>query len=466
MVNMSDVVSRIIEQSKRRLVLAEAVPIILTFAGVALLARGMALLLRPEAADAIGFWSTLASAVAAVTIVLVRLTMMQSLHVAQRLDRRLQLSETLSTAYELRDRPAGPVMRTLRSRADALAAQVDLHRVVPWWSRAAMFALGFLLVAALVVLAGMLRPSPQVAVDIPAGIEATDEEQVTSEGLDTLAQLLADDADRKNSDYLAAVSHSVERLAEQLQSGRSLEDVAAELKTLLEHAKAGYEGQLPSWLHGNSDDLQNMLQDAASFSEAKRQATLSREAQRDGSTEAGGLSSDMYNLDPSILERSAADLPAGVNPNQSKAGGEREGNLDNGPMGGSDFQPRPMDSEELDNAGALPIGGAAQSGKGESNIAGGGSQPLLDDAGFLQSMPDPASEMALTAADPQDDGHIRIYVPTSAEARDASGAVGGAEAYARQAAQAVDRQAVEGDAALVVSRYFNNAAGAGPGGPP
>lgn len=456
MAHASDAVTHIVEQAARRIALIEAVPLVLALAGAALLAWGAALLLSPSMASQIGLWSFAAAAAAGATVVAVRLRATSRLRVARRMDRQLMLSEMVSTAYELRDRDDGPVLRALRERAGTLAGQVDLRRLGAWGSRAMLLAGSFLVVAGLVAAVALLRPAAETGAETPTAAGAANEAPPVSSGaLDTLAKLIADDAERKNSDYLAAVSRSIEQLAEQLHAGQAPDDIAAQVQALLDHARAGYEGQLPSWLQGGSNDLQRVLRNASDFAEAKQQAASARAAKRGDPQQAGGLSSDMYTLDPSVLDRSAAELPVATNTNQSKAGGEREGGLDTGPMGGGDFAAQRMDSEQLERAGALPIGGAAQSGKGESNVAGGGSQPLLNDSGFMQSMPDPTREMALTAADPQEDGHIRIYMPTGAEAHDAAGAAGGAAAYARQAAQAVDRQAVDGDAARVVARYFN-----------
>lgn len=457
MAHASDAVAQIVEQAARRIALIEAVPLALGLAGAVLLAAAVAQLLVQSMIGQAPFWPFALAAVLGALVVVVQLRTASRPRAARLLDHELRLGEAVSTAYELGDRGNGPVLRALRGRADALAGQVDVRRLGRWRSRTMLLAAGFLAIAALVAAAVALRPTVHTGAATPTTEVSDEAPRVTADALDTLAKLLADDAERKNSDYLAAVSRSVEQLAEQVKAGLSPEDVTDELQALLDHAKAGYEGQVPSWLQDGANDLQNVLRSAADTAEARRQSDLARAAKRSDPQQAGGLSSEMYKLDPSVLDRSAAELPAG-NPDPAKAGGEREGTLDGGPAGGGDFAARKMESEQLEQAGALPVGGAAQSGKGESNVAGGGSQPLLNDAGFLKSMPDPTSEMALSAADPQEDGHIRIFVPTGAEAHDAAGAGGGAAAYARQAAQAVDRQAVSGDATRVVSRYFNSAA--------
>jgi hypothetical protein len=115
-----------------------------------------------------------------------------------------------------------------------------------------------------------------------------------------------------------------------------------------------------------------------------------------------------------------------------------------------------MQDEAFESAGALPVGAAAQSGKGESNIAGGGSQPLAPDSGFLQSMPDPTEAMSIAADNPQSGSRIRLHVPTGAELSDTASLGGGsANDWARQSAQSVSRQKVSANASAVVSRYFN-----------
>lgn len=443
--------ARLISQVARRDALARSAPAVAVVLGVAILIGVGERLLGSFVAVRAEYIALAAAALVGAAVVLAARRKVSARTLAARVDRQFGLHETLSTAVGMDAATAnGPVERALTRYANRLAASLDPRKMTPLQGRPAVAALSFLLVA--VVLAGVVlllperarRPSSQ-APNISQVETAIDSSQ-----LEALAQLLTEDAERQDSDYLAAVAHSVEQLAEDLKQGRASDLVASDLEALLEHARAGYGSKAPDWLQESAGDVGNVLAQATAALQAEQQAREVR-----ASTPAGdGSSLDMYDLARRRTETNAelakANAPADT-PTPDGAGGG-----DGAPSGSDDFAASPMQSQQLQQVGSFSAGGAAQSGKGESNAAGGGAQPLLDDSGFLQSMPDPTVDMALTAADPQQDGRIRLFVPTSAEASASTGMANAAADYARLAAQVVDRQAVDEDALPIVSRYFNN----------
>jgi len=450
--------SAFLSRIARRQALAAGLPALLWLAGVALLAWAGARLLAPATASQLGPALLAAAVLAGVTVaVLCWRLLPPRWRVAARLDRQLGLHETLSTALEAGQ---GPVARALARKAGETAAALEPARIVPLLGRQTLIALAFLAASGMFAGAVAFMPEHAITPDGPVEVSVQTKAPIEAEAVQALAELLAQESRQRRSDYLAAVSRQVEKLAEELAAGRAPETVEADLAALLEHARAGYGEDVPDWLQAEAGDIGAALGNAQAAMEAQRKR---REA-RTNAPAGDSTPVDMYNL---ARERTAAnaelaegDAPADT-PSPEGAGGRE----DSGPSGSDEFVASPMQSQKLQNAGSFSAGGAAQSGKGESNIAGGGSQPLLDDSGFLEAMPDPTQDMALTAADEQQDGHIRVFVPTAANASDATGTVDGATAYARFAAQVMHRQTVSPDARPVVARYFNTMPNPGDGAP-
>lgn len=379
--------------------------------------------------------------------------------IARRTDFRLHLSEALSTSIDLPPANQNAVTRALQAYGAGIAARIDIRRAIPLFTRSTALALAMLTLAIFGTSAAysLIGPPPP-ALPAETAPETTAEDPISADDIDMLAQLIADDAERRDSDYLKAVSNSLQELAQAARDGTPPQQLQEQLAALLDHAAAGYDGNLPNWMSADTADASALLQNARAFSQARRQAALARQQAQGDKPMAASASADMYNLPEDRLLRSAGTPPPGSQPPpQQGEGSEREGGLKSASLsGGGDFAATPMQDEAFESAGALPVGAAAQSGKGESNIAGGGSQPLAPDSGFLQSMPDPTEAMSIAAADPQSGSRIRLHVPTEAELSDTA-ALGRdfATDWTRQSAQSVSRQKVSADARALVSRYFN-----------
>lgn len=381
--------------------------------------------------------------------------------VARRIDHRLGLAEQLSSATAAAGSAVdSPIVRSLLVSAGRVAQNIDVKRAVPLVTRPLGLSLAALLLAicGTALAFGLIAVNVQVSLETPQAIDAPDTgAEITADALDVLAELVAEDAERRNSDYLAALANSVKSLAEKARNGATQAELETELQALLDHAAAGYQGKMPEWMNGPGEQPAGVVQNALAFSTARQKAAEERarlaEMRGDGPKVT---SSDMYTLPEDRLSASAAPQPAGNSAPNENAVADREGQLQSESLGGGDTLARPMEDEAFASAGSLPVGAAAQSGKGESNIAGGGSQALADNSQFLETMADPTQSMSIAADQVGEGSRIRMHMPTSADPSQTATFDGlqGAD-WSRQMAQIVTRQAITPEASVVVSRYFN-----------
>ncbi|MBE7733176.1 hypothetical protein [Devosia faecipullorum] len=379
---------------------------------------------------------------------------------ARRLDFSLGLSEQLSTATSAAARaPNSPIIRSLLAQAGRTAAGIDVVRAMPLGTKALSVSLAALMLATCgtAIAYSRLTDLPYDGVETVESAEMPDNPQITADALDVLAELVASDAQRRNSDYLKALSNSLEALAEAAREGASQAELETQLQALLDHAETGYGEQMPDWLMGGREEPAGQLQNAVAFSQARQQAAEERARMAEMRGSGPKISSaDMYSLSDDRLARSASAQPNGDAPPGKNAISDREGELQNDMPAGGDAVARPMEDEAFASAGSLPVGAAAQSGKGESNRAGGGSQSLAEDTEFLKTMADPTQAMSISADEVSEGSRIRMHVPTSADLSEA-GALAGDDAagWSRQRAQLVTRHAIAPEASTVVSHYFN-----------
>jgi len=441
--------------------LSRVLPLLLFVAAIGAVMLGLSLFLLNGNEAAMGVSIAGAVALAAAVIAMEILRHRDIRRIARRVDYRLGSAELLSTALGAQpEAGASPVGRSLLRRAEAYANALDMDRAAPVFSRAIVFAAAALIVAVGGIWVGSIVSGRPVSVEEAPVIETAETQApVAADDIETLARLLAEDAERRDSDYLEAVSKSLEELAAAARQGKPEAEIQTELQTLIDHAQRGYEGQLPRWMADTPGDAGALLQSARAFDEARQAAALAREqaAQNGDRPVAGGRSSDMYNLPEDRMTRSANATPSGnAVPEDGGAMAASEGELTGADQAGGGFAARPMEDATLEGAGAFPIGAAAQSGKGESNMAGGGAQPLEPDSQYLASMPDPTQNMTISAAETQPGNRIRLHVPTEAEAAERSAAeIDAEDIWARQSAQIIERQPVAPEAGAVVSRYFN-----------
>jgi hypothetical protein len=379
--------------------------------------------------------------------------------VARRIDYSLGLSEQLSSAMDMARRgSASPVVRSLFERAGWTASQIDPARAVPlrtpllWASLVALLASAGATGIAYALRGDVVSLPTQSVEETVAATQPA----IAAEDLDILAELVAEDAERRDSDYLEALSNSIEALARQAREGQPQAELQAQLQALMDHAAAGYSGDNPEWFD-QGENAGAVLQNAVAFNTERQQAAERRARLAERAGEGTRISSaDMYTLSDDRMSRSATPPPAGNAPPSDNAMAAREGELQSESLAGGETLARPMEDEAFTSAGSLPVGAAAQSGKGESNIAGGGSQALADSSAFLETMADPTQTMSIAAESVSEGSRIRMHVPTSAElsaAGDLSST--GPAGWERQLAQVVGRQVIGPDASAAVAHYFN-----------
>ena len=377
--------------------------------------------------------------------------------VARRTDFELGLSERLSTSIGLS--PAtrdSAVARSLQADARQAARDIQPAAAIPLFSNLTGMAVVALLLAlccaaAAYAFTGM---APVTSPVLGEASETAPDQSYSADDIEVLAKLVADDAERRDSDYLAAVANSLKDLAQAARDGTPQQDLQQQLDALLDHAAAGYDGKLPDWMSQQPGNPGATLQNAAAFNAARQQAAAERALMDNGADAPRINSADMYTLNDDRMSRSAAPLPQG-NSKPTEGEASREGELQRESLGGSEFAAKPMEDEAFESAGSLPVGAAAQSGKGESNIAGGGSQALAESAGFLETMADPSEVMSISSDANREGSQIRMHVPTAAELSAEGALTDAGGSWERQNAQTVSRQMVAPDASAVVARYFN-----------
>ncbi|MCW5719538.1 MAG: hypothetical protein KIS86_00195 [Devosia sp.] len=379
---------------------------------------------------------------------------------ARRLDFSLGLSEQLSTATGAAARTSdSPIVRSLLAQAGRTASHIDIVRAMPLSTKAMGLSLAALVVAACgtAIAYSRLADVPHPGLEAAVSADKPETARIKAEDLDVLAELVANDAQRRNSDYLKALSNSLEALAEAAREGASQAELETQLQALLDHAETGYAGQTPDWLTEGRDEPAGVLQNAVAFNQARQKAAEERARLAEMNGSGPKISSaDMYTLSDDRLTRSAAPQPSVDTPPGKNAIADREGELQNEIPAGGDSLARPMEDEAFASAGSLPVGAAAQSGKGESNKAGGGSQSLAENTEFLETMADPTQSMSIYADEVTEGSRIRMHVPTSADLSETAALAGDDSAgWSRQRAQLVMRQAITPEASAVVSHYFN-----------
>jgi plasmid stabilization system protein ParE len=248
--------------------------------------------------------------------------------IARRADIRLQLNETLSTAIGLAPASQNAVTRALEAYASNVASRIDIGRAIPLFTRSTALALAMLTLAifgasAAYSLIGPTPPSPPAEAETA---EPAAEDAIAADDIDILAKLIADDAKRRDSDYLKAVANSLQELAQAARDGTPAPAIAGPAQN-----PARSRRRWLRWPHARLDVGQYRrcqcpyrqcprLQPGPPASRPRRQQAQANQPA------SGGSSADMYDLPEDRLLRSAGTPPPGSQPppDHSQAG-EREG---------------------------------------------------------------------------------------------------------------------------------------------
>ncbi len=388
--------------------------------------------------------------------------------VAFDIDRRAGWEERYGTAWEVNDagsQDRGAVERALLASVSRDVGRLDPAVLAPFATRPLLIALALAiaLTGALAVERGLQSGVRDDASELAATDMAVPEDEAATTVQDAAraaAEIIARDAEERDDPYLTAVASALQdRLAEaDEQPGELPDSLRRELEDLLDHAAAAYGEDMPDWL-GTSDDRLAGLDERLAAYEAEQAAAEAAAAMRDA-RRAEGEPPGMYEASPDLQERFAnrreEEIIAGPD-------AEREdGAPSDGPAaGGEEEGIRPMEPQEWVSVGQMPVGAALQSGRGESDAAGLGSETLEEDAAFAEIEGRAGEEMVL-AGEPDSGGRrIRIEVIPELAAGEVGQAASAGAARAGAGASAdvtaPRREFIPSDNLTVIKRYFARA---------
>ncbi|NDV01190.1 hypothetical protein [Pseudoroseicyclus tamaricis] len=373
---------------------------------------------------------------------------------AFRIDRRAGFGEAYGTAIDVagREETPGPVGQVLLEHLAPRARSLDTSRIEPLFPRpvivlAAVAAVLLLAVGLSLGLRQGAAPAPAAA---PRPLEEAEPEDPEA-ALQAAAERMAADAEETGDAYLEAVARAIEDRLEQARAGGG-EISSAEAEDLLEHAARAYGEDQPDWLGEGAGERLAGLGDRLE-EEARQEAARAARAEQEADRPPG-----MYDRPPDMAERYVGRGEDELRSDPNAPSGEAAASSDPGLTGGGgEDEPRRMDSEDLQFAGRVPVGAALQSGRGESNMAGLGSQDLQEDADFAGLAAETGETILLGGQASPDGNRIRIELPpeveaaAAAEAAAAGFASGGAEG---PAAGARARSVVSLEGRDMVARYL------------
>jgi hypothetical protein len=275
--------------------------------------------------------------------------------------------------------------------------------------------------------------------------------------IEEVARLLETDAQNRDDPYLAAVAQALtERLAEE----GSLAELRTDVEELLEHAARAYGERVPEWLGSAEADRMAGLEDRVEDFRAEQARREARANRGNVDPEFGGFRDEELD-DYGLTTAGMRDEPSpGLSLDGQQPPTPEEG-AGEGIMSVAGEMPpglRRLDPSELQLAGNMPSGAAMNSGRGESNAAGLGSETLEQDDAFVGIPAAPGEDVILTATPESGGRRIRIELAPEAGEEVAAGEAGGAAgAQVRLAAEALQRQFVPADRRDVTARYFARA---------
>ncbi|ARO15594.1 hypothetical protein BVG79_02254 [Ketogulonicigenium robustum] len=377
------------------------------------------------------------------------------------IDRSAQRDQAYATATRLSldaDDP-GPVGRVLLRDEAAKAATIDPRAVVSVPGPIAITA-----AVATVVLVGVnfwladQRAAQSLTHDAPAAPAADDDTAPLADTLDAIATRMAEDAAATENDYLAAVARALSEKSDALADAPDDAALQQDVADLLEHARRAYGETPPNWL-GESGAFSTQ-QVAENFEDMLAQQARASERAAERSQE-GYV--DIYERDDERLQqlysgRDADELISNVE------GDVRMADNDLAPGTAPDEgTPRRMDDAELQMLGGAPVGAAMESGRGDSRLAGGGSQELQDDTTSLGPDSTTSTDMTLAGNPDATGNRIRIDAAPPMAAGDPAATSDGAVAgrfdstQIARAAMGAARTEIPASARGLVARYLDRA---------
>lgn len=380
---------------------------------------------------------------------------------ARNADDILQLDHYLASALDVQRnwvKYQGLVARAFLTEAEARAGLLDPKKVAPFPTGPTWLAT----VAVIVAIGGYAGlnalPDPDAPIDAA--------EQVlkggTVEDVDLLARLVANVGRQTNDDTLRATADALRELSQDAERGVTQEAFDSRLSSLLNQLEEAFGRDKPDWMPDASGDLRGFGRQLRSFqAELNAQELLTSEMPGDTPETLRHLAAQNElekrtegnnpNFAPIPLGADGSSAMRSSSTMQELPPGEISGGASM--LGGSS---EPDSNEPIDASGAAPIGASLQSGKGDSNIAGLGTQPLAPNADFMALADAQGKSMGLTAAETNDGGRIRIHVAPEAgqtgqggDRRSVAGEVG-----SKGIGVATTRETVAPADLAVLGRYF------------
>lgn len=382
--------------------------------------------------------------------------------VARGLDAELELDERVSSALEVSEdwpRDDNVVAAALLRDVEARAEGFDPRRLVPLHTRGLVATAIAALVAGAAAL--LVPAAANVPADGPVIEEAAPAETASHDGkiddseIRQLAELLREDSEKRRNEFLAAIANSMEKLAEDAAAGRPESEIDEQLRQLMDMAKQAYGKSLPDWMPPDTSDLADLdrrLQEKADQPALPSMVGVSYE----NPYEMGyyGLPSDWkgpVGRDKTFDEmaREGAQQGEGMD---AKVDPNAEGGGDTGISPNLPFEAKPL--EEAAEVTAAPAGAAADSSKGDAQMAGGGEE-AISSADLAAAEYAASADMSIRTDRPEAEGkRIRLELPPDAESTEAGDSDLGSGSRGRAEADSVSRSLVDAQARAVIARYF------------
>ena len=397
---------------------------------------GLCALALSQLFEAVPIWTALVITIAAMVIGLA-LTVSRSpsaTTLARRADYRLLLSEKLSTALEVEGTATGVIGRTLLAQAASAAETLDTRRFAPLLPRAARWGIGGL---AVVAAAGFLASQVWTQQPIPT---APPEEMVASamptpavDDVVELAEQLEADAALRDDPVARDAAKSLRNMADRMAADPDAVpgDEVAQLMTRAASSYAGKPHDLPPFVDPRQTADRNAPQQNQPAGRAGT-GIVGTDAQ------AGGAAP----VDPSA-PLSTISLP----------GAGDAVSLGIKPDGGPSDPLMAAAPEPMDDGDTQEFGMAMDSGKGESNMTGTGSEETIGEAAPELAANQPTEAMELTAQTTVDGARVRTSEPTPAQASTVQDLAFTGD-WQHETAPHVARETIPAAAASAVARYF------------
>lgn len=411
--------------------------------------------------QSVWLWSAFALAAGlAVAVPWALLSTPSLIEMARRADLHFGLSERASTALEVAhgtsrtaDRASAEVGAALFRDAERHAVQIEPRELV----RLRLARELWLVLVLAVVAAAVQFGVPQlraVGLGTPAAVATELGNEELGEVVTNLrraAELLEQEAERRDDPYLEAVAEAMVELGESIELGEiSLSEAQQGIERLLEHASRAYGLEELQIEEGDP-----LLTDSDLTSESEGEMRSDDPEGREGILGASAAAANSSQSSPldQLLEQLEEDAAAR----------EAIGNLEGSATASYAAQieeaseRRALQRVRAEAAGGQPLGGAQESQAGESPFAGQGVQPLEGEAAGpnLEGIDVGGEEVMLPGGEVQADEQVQMDLTPEADFTEVADTdLEGANAWEAGEEAELRRDLLTPRDRAVVSRYF------------